>query len=32
MTYPDFERVLVPEHNGKENPEKPYTNKIKNML
>ena len=25
--YADFESILVPENNGKENPEKPFTNK-----
>ena len=29
--YADFESILVPEDNGKQNPEESYTN-IKNML
>ena len=31
MIYADFESILVPEDNGKQNPEESYTN-IKNML
>ena len=26
MVYTDFERILVPEQNGKQNLEEPYTN------
>ena len=29
MIYPDFESILVPEDNGKQNPEESYTNKYK---
>ena len=32
MTYADFESILVPENNGKQNPEESYTNKFKNIL
>ena len=27
MIYGDFESILIPEDNGKQNPEEPYTNK-----
>ena len=27
VIYADFESILVPENNGEENPEEPYTNK-----
>ena len=29
IIYVDFERILVPENNGKQNPEESYTNKYK---
>ena len=32
MIYADFESILVPEDNGKQNPEESYTNKYRNML
>ena len=31
MSYADFETILVPEDNGKQNPDESYTN-IKHML
>ena len=31
MLYPDFESILVSEDNGKQNPNKSYTSKYKNM-
>ena len=30
--YADFESILVPEDNGKQDPEEPWTKNIKNML
>ena len=27
MIYADFEKILVPEYNGKQNPNEPYTKK-----
>ena len=32
MVYADFESILVPEDNGKQNPKESYTNNIKNIL
>ena len=32
LIYVDFESVLVPEDNGKQNPKVPYTNNIRNVL
>ena len=32
MIYADFESILVPGDNGKQNPEESYTTSIKNML
>ena len=32
MIYADFESILVPEDNGKQNCEKYYVNKCQNML
>ena len=32
MIYVDFENILVPGDNGKQNPEESYTNNIKNIL
>ena len=30
MIYADFERTLIPENNGKQNPDKFYTNRYQN--
>ena len=32
MIYADFESILVPEKNGKQNPDEPYTNKHQNPV
>ena len=32
MIYADFESILVPEDNGKQNPNETYINKYENML
>ena len=32
MIYADFESILIPEDNGKQNPEESYTNKYQKML
>ena len=32
MIYADFESILVPENNGKQNPDEPYTNKHQNHV
>ena len=32
MIYADFESILVPEVNGKQNPNEPYTNKYKKRI
>ena len=32
MICPDFESILVPKDNGKQNPNESYTNKYQNML
>ena len=32
IIYADFESILVPEDNGKQNPKESYTNNIKNIL
>ena len=32
IIYADFESILVPEDNGKQNPEEPYTNKYKKHI
>ena len=32
MIYRDFESILGPEDNGKQNPDESYTNKYQNML
>ena len=32
MIYAEFESILVPEDNGKQNPEESYTNKYQKLL
>ena len=32
MTYADFENILLPEDNGKQNPEEAYTNKYQKRI